>query len=50
MGVVLKDHFNTKKGIDIFGDRAETAVIKDMQKIHDMNIYKAMDVPTLIYQ
>ena len=28
MGVMLIKRFNMKKGIDIFGDRAETAVIK----------------------
>ena len=50
MGVVLIEHFNTKKGIDIFGDRAETAVMKELQKIHDMNIYKQMDASTLAQQ
>ena len=50
MGVVLINHFNTKKGINIFGDRSETAVMKELQKIHDMNTYKQMDVYTMTYQ
>ena len=28
MGVVLIENFNTKKGIDVFGNRAETPVMK----------------------
>ena len=44
------DHFNMKKGIDIFGDRAQTAVMKELQKIRDMNTYKQMDASTVIYQ
>ena len=37
MVVVLVEHFNTKKGINIFGYRAEIEVTKELQKIHDMN-------------
>ena len=43
MGVVLVEHFNMKKGMDLFGDRDETAVMKELQKIHDINTYKPMD-------
>ena len=50
MGVVLINHFNTKKGINIFGNMSETAVMKELQKIHDMNTYKSMDASTLTYQ
>ena len=37
MVVVLVENFNTKKGIDLFGDRSDTAAMKELQKIHDMN-------------
>ena len=37
MVVVLVEHFNTKKGIDLFGDRSDTAAMKELQKIHDIN-------------
>ena len=33
------DNFNMKKGIGIFGDKADTAVMKELQNIHDMNTY-----------
>ena len=39
MGVVMIENFNMKKGINIFGDMSETAVVKELQKIHDMNTY-----------
>ena len=42
MGVLLICHFNMKKGINLFGNRAKTAVMKELQKIHDMNTYKLM--------
>ena len=47
MGVVLIEIFIMKKGIDIFGKRAETAVMKYIQYIHDMNTYKQMDASNL---
>ena len=50
MVVVLVDNFNMKKGIDIFGNRAETPVMKELQKIHDMNTYEPMDASMLTYQ
>ena len=40
---------NTKKGINIFGDRDETALMKYLQKIHDMNTQKPMDASMLTY-
>ena len=30
MGVVMIEHFNMKKGISNFGDRSETAVMKEL--------------------
>ena len=43
MGVVLIENLNMKKDINCFGDRDETAVMKELQKIHDMKTYKPMD-------
>ena len=45
MGVVMIEYFNMKNGINIFGDRAETAVMKKLQNIHDMNTYKSVVLP-----
>ena len=50
MGVVLIEHLNMKNGINLFGNRTETAVMKELQKIYDMNTYKPMDASTLTYQ
>ena len=50
MGVVLIENFNIKKSINIFGDRAETAVMKELQTIHDMNTYKPMDASKPTHQ
>ena len=49
MVVVLIKHFNMKNGINIFGNKAETAVMKELQKVHDMITYKPMDAYTLTY-
>ena len=50
MGVVIVDHFNTNKGVNIFGDRTEDSVMKELRKIHDMNTYEPMDASMLTYQ
>ena len=49
MGIVLVENFNMKKGIDIFGDMSETAVMKYLQKIHDINTYEPIDAYKLTY-
>ena len=50
MGVVLVEHFNINNGIDLFGNRSETVVMKELQKIHNINTYGPMDASTLTYQ
>ena len=47
MGFVLIEHFNMNKGVDIFGNRSKTTVMKELQKIHDMKAYKIMYASTL---
>ena len=32
LGVIMVEHYSMKKGIDLFGDRAETAVTKELKK------------------
>ena len=44
------ENLNMKRVINIFFDRSGTEVMKELQKIHDMNTYKPMDASTLIYQ
>ena len=50
VGVVMIEHFNINKGIHVFGERAETAVMKYLQKIHVMNTYEPMDAYMLTCQ
>ena len=50
IGVVLVEQYNMKKGLELFGDRGEKEVTKELQKIHDMNTYKPMDASMLSYQ
>ena len=33
LGVVMVKHYSMKKGIDLFGDRAETAVKKELKRL-----------------
>ena len=50
MGEVLVEHYNMKKGLELFGERGEKAFTRELQKIHGMNTYKPMDVSKLSYQ
>ena len=36
MGVVMAEHFPPKKGIKLFGDKAEDATTEELRAIHDM--------------
>ena len=38
-GLTLASHFPLKKGIELFGDRAEKSTTKELQAIHDMGTY-----------
>ena len=49
MGVVLIEKFNMNRGIGIFGYRSKTTLMKELQKIHDMNTYEPMDASMLTY-
>ena len=50
MGLVLVEHYNMKKGLELFGERGDKAVTKELQNIHDMNTYDPMDASKLSYQ
>ena len=36
MGVVMAEHVSLKKGIRLFGDKAEDATTTELRAIHDM--------------
>ena len=50
MVVVLVEHYNMKKGLELFGEQGDKAVTKEIQNIHDMNTYKPMDASKLSCQ
>ena len=43
MGVIMAEHFSLKKGIKLFGDKAEDATTEELRAIHDMGTYKPID-------
>ena len=48
--MVLLQHFNIKKGTELFGDRTTGEVGKEIQQIHDMDTYVPMDASKLSYE
>ena len=47
MGVVMAEHFPLKKGIRLFGDKAEDATTTKLRAIHDMDTYEPLDASKL---
>ena len=47
MGVIMAEHFPLKKGIALFGDKAEQATTEELQAIHDMGAYGPLDASKL---
>ena len=47
MGVILVQQYNLKKGLELFGDRAEVATTKELQQIHDFGTYVPQEAKLL---
>ena len=47
MGVIMASYFPLKKGIALFGDRAEKATTEELQAIHDMDTYEPLNASKL---
>ena len=43
----MAQHFSLKKGIALFGDKAEQATTEELQAIHDMGTYEPLDASKL---
>ena len=39
LGFIMVEHYSMKKGIDLFGDCAETTVTKELKNMNNMNTY-----------
>ena len=47
LGVILVQQFNLKKGLQLFGGRAEEATTKELQQIHDFGTYIPQEAKNL---
>ena len=47
LGGILVQQYNLKKGMELFGDRAEAATTKELQSIHDFGTYEPQDAKLL---
>ena len=47
LGVILVQQYNLEKGLELFGDRAEVAMTKELQQIHDFCSYIPHDAKLL---
>ena len=43
LGVILIHQYNLKKGLELFGDKAELTTVKELKQIHDMGTYVPMN-------
>ena len=47
LGAILVQQYNMKKGLQLFGERAEEATTKELQQIHDFGTYVPQDATLL---
>ena len=43
VGIIMAHQYSLKKGLELFGEKAEDATLKELQQIHDMATYTPMD-------
>ena len=46
-GLIMSHQYTLKKGLELFGEKAEEAAVKEMKQIHDMDTYTPIDPKTL---
>ena len=47
LGVIMIQQYNLRKGLELFGDKAETAAVKELSQIHEMGTYVPLDAGKL---
>ena len=47
LGVIMIHQYNLRKGLELFGDKAETATVKELSQIHEMGTYIPLDAGEL---
>ena len=63
LGVILVEKYGLKKGMELFGEKADTAVVKELTQIHEIETYerimysdlpweekKGLGVPTIYHR
>jgi hypothetical protein len=50
VGVILAQQYSLKKGLELFGDRADASVTKELTQIHDLGTYEPIDLKTMSYE
>ena len=43
LGLIMIHQYNLKKGLKLFGDKAEIATVKELKQIHDMRTYVPLE-------
>ena len=47
LGVIMIQQYNLRKGLELFGDKAELATVKELSQIHEMGTYVSLDAGEL---
>ena len=50
MGVLLTQHYNMKKAKELFGDRSDNAVMRELSQIHACETYKPQFASSLNWE
>ena len=50
MGVIFAQHFSLKKGLELFGEKADVAVQKELNQIHQMDTYDPVHKSDLTFE
>ena len=50
VGVIFAQHFSLKKGLELFGEKADVAVQKELNQIHQMDTYKPIYKSDLTFE
>ena len=46
-GLIMSHQYTLNKGLELFGEKAEEAAVKELKQIHDMDTYTPIDPKTL---
>ena len=50
LGVLLAQHYNMKKAKELFGDRSDKAIMKELKQIHSYETYEPLKAHDLTWE